>query len=393
MDKSMGRVLLISKDVLRCAYLPGYGQKEFPMPNITELAVKGTVFRRHYTAAPSTAMAFTSMFTGKYPYQTDRKKYVEVSEYEGVTLFDKFHDMGCEVRVLWDQRYVYLAQRYSKCYGKDTIIDSVDWLTKDISPHKMGEFDDLSYRPQYTEHLIEEMKKYLENTVKPVENMFLWVHLPHVLAGRNSYGSDMDVFDQIVGYFREYFDDENIFITADHGHMNGTHGKYGYGFDVNEEAIRIPFITPKLDNSSTIDFPTSNIQISDIILKRTVNRLQYVISETAYYGQPHRKMAIIKDQYKYIYEKIGGKRSLFDLEFDYAENNNLAFPEIFDVDRKRKFSINQRFYYRKWDEAHKVFEELDQIKNELWRNPPWYIDAYNKFLYLAKRTAIKILNK
>ena len=32
-------------------------------PNIDELAKKGTVFNRHYTAAASTAMAFTSMAT------------------------------------------------------------------------------------------------------------------------------------------------------------------------------------------------------------------------------------------------------------------------------------------------------------------------------------------
>ena len=57
------RIILISKDVLMKAYLTPYGNQYFEMPNLSELAQKGTVFNRHYTAAPSTAMAFTSMST------------------------------------------------------------------------------------------------------------------------------------------------------------------------------------------------------------------------------------------------------------------------------------------------------------------------------------------
>lgn len=389
----MSRVLLISKDILMCDYLPPYGQKDFEMPNIKELAEKGTVFNRHYTAAPSTAMAFTSMFTEKYPYETDRKKYVEVEEYKGVTLFDRFYDMGYETHALWDKRYIYLAHKYSKCYGKYTVFHDVDWLTKNITPHVKGKFDDLTYNPEYTETLLDEMKKFLEKIVGDKSNLFLWIHFPHVLAGRNAYGSDMDIFDTIVGYCRQWFDDDNIFITADHGHMNGTHGKYGYGFDVNESAIRIPFITPKLEGKDTIDFPTSNTQITDIILNRKVERRPYVISETAYYEQPHRKIAIIKDDYKYIFEKMGGHKKIYDVVWDKAENNNLAYPEIYDTDRKRYFSISQRIYYTKWDESKKMFSELDAIKKQIWRNPVWYIDLYYKFLFKIKRFVIKVLKK
>ena len=60
-------IVLISKDVLRKDYLPCYGNKYWKTPNIDYLVQNGIVFDRHYTAAPSTAMSFTSMFTGKYP--------------------------------------------------------------------------------------------------------------------------------------------------------------------------------------------------------------------------------------------------------------------------------------------------------------------------------------
>ncbi len=386
-------ILLISKDVLMKEYLPPYGQKEFSMPNVSELAKKGTVFNRHYTAAPSTAMAFTSMFTEKYAYETDRKKYVEVDEYVGETLFDRFYDMGYEAHTLWDSSYMHLAHRFSKCYGKHTNIHNVDWLTKAPPAHINGKFDDLTYETEYTENLFSEMKNFLEEIVGSKEKVFLWIHFPHVLAGRNSYGSDLDVFDEIVGYCREYFDDDNIFITADHGHMNGTHGKYGYGFDVFEQAINIPLITPKLEGMDEIDFPTTNTQLSDIILNRRVEKRPYVISETAYYEQPHRKMAIIMGDYKYIFEKQGSKKKIFDVVWDRAENVNLADPEIYDTDRKRYYSISQRVYYRKWDEAQEAFKKLDAIRKDLWRNPVWYKDLYYKLLFGMKLFAAKILKK
>ncbi len=374
-------------------YLVPYGNTDYLMPNISELASKGTIFERHYTAAPSTAMAFTSMFTGKYAYETDRKKYVEVDEYKGITLFDKMHELGYEIHALWDQRYLYLAHRYSKCYGKYTQFHNVDWLTKDIPPHIKGKYDDLSYRPEYTGKLLSKMHEFLDEVVGDKNNIFLWIHFPHVLAGRNSYGSDLDVFDEIVGYCRKYFDDNNIFITADHGHMNGTHGKYGYGFDVYEKAISIPLIAPKINNSSTIGFPTSNTQLEEIIINRTVSKRPYVISETAYYEQPHRKMAIITDKYKYIYEKLGKKQFLFDLEWDPGENVNFAYPEIYDEDRKRYFAISQRVYYKNWDLAFSKMKELQMIKNDIWKDPAWYIDVFERTKAKAKIYGAKILNK
>ncbi len=389
----MSNLLLISKDILIKDYLSPYGNVDYFTPNISELASMGTIFKRHYTAAPSTAMAFTSMFTGKYPYETDRKKYTEVDEYQGITLFDRLYDQGYEVKVLWDQRYVYLAQRYSKCYGKHTQFYNVEWLTKDIPPHVPGKYDDLSYRNEYTEKLLIEIRKFLDRVVGNRDNVFLWIHLPHVLAGRNTYGSDIDIFDIIVGYCREYFNDNNIFITADHGHMNGTHGKYGYGFDLYEQAINIPLITPKINSSDEILFPTSNIQLEEIVIDRKVTELPYVISETAYYEQPHRKLAIIQGKYKYVYEKQMDRRYIFDLSWDPYENVNFAYPEIYDVDRKQYFAISQRIHYKNWDVILSKLEELDSIRNKIWKNPTWYVDQYEKVKYVVKRMAVKLLKK
>ena len=71
----MKNKILISKEILRIDYLSCYGGQLWSTPNIDDLASKGTIFKRHYTSAPSTAMSISSMFTGKYPYQLNRKIY------------------------------------------------------------------------------------------------------------------------------------------------------------------------------------------------------------------------------------------------------------------------------------------------------------------------------
>ena len=203
----------------------------------------------------------------------------------------------------------------------------------------------------------------------------------------------MDVFDTIVGMCRKCFSDDNIFITADHGHMNGEHGKYGYGFDLFESAINIPLITPKIEEYDYVNFPTSNVQLEEIILNRTIHKLPFIISETAYYEQPHRKIAIIKDSFKYVYEKQTKKHYLYDLKYDPKENVNLSYPEIYDFDRRRYFSISQRIFYTNWDKAIKEFKELEKIKVNIWREPAFINRVFQSTKFRFKLFIIKILKK
>ena len=65
-------ILLLTKDAFCKEYLPLYGNKIWAgkTPNIDELAAKGMVFNRHYTAAPSTVMAFRAMSTGRFAYES-----------------------------------------------------------------------------------------------------------------------------------------------------------------------------------------------------------------------------------------------------------------------------------------------------------------------------------
>ena len=387
----MKNIIFISKDALNKHVLPTYGNKFWKTPNIDALAEKGTVFNRHYTAAGSTAMAFTAMALGKYCYETGRRVYKNETALNGNTLFDKIYAQGYECHIMWDDTYTSFAESHFKCQGEHTVIHSLPKIKQTESAHVKGKFDDVSFNDAETAIALDLIKNEFEtiqkNATKPI---FLWSHLPHVMRGRQGYGSDIDVFDAVIGYAREIFGDDDIFVSADHGHMNGWKNKYHYGFDVGEEAICIPLIAPKINDSNTIDFPTSTIQMYDILFERKVAPLPYVMCETAYYAQPKRKIAIISGKYKYCYDKETKKEYLYDLEFDPEENHNLVYPEFYDTDRFLWYSTAQCFYYPYWGEAQNELVKLRGIKNEMWKNGKFFEELYNKFMHRLKCLYTKI---
>ena len=377
----MSNIIFISKDATNKHVMPTYGNKYWKTPNIDALAEKGTVFNRHYTAAASTAMAFTSMAIGNYCYTTDRRVYNNENSMNGDTLFDKIYDAGYECHIIWDDTYTTFAKKHFRCEGVHTTVHGLKHIKQMPSKHITGTFDDISWDDSETQIALDLIKdKFNEIKDNAKKDLFLWIHLPHVMRGRQGMGSDIDVFDEVVGIARSLFGDEGIFISADHGHMNGWKNKYHYGFDVEEEAICIPLITPRVNNVPVIDFPTSTLQLLDIFLKREIKPLDYVLCETAYYAQPKRKVAVIKGKYKYSYCKSTKKETLYDLEFDKEENHNLVYPEYYDTDRFLWYSTAQCFYYPYWDEAGEVLKELRAVKDSMWKNGTPFEELYNKYL-------------
>jgi len=385
-------IIFISKDALNKHALPVYGNKYWKTPNIDELAAKGTVFNRHYTAGASTAMAFTSMAIGKYCYETGRKYYKNEEEINGNTLFDKLYNMGYSCHIVWDDTYTSFAKTHFRCEGFNTTIHSLHQIKQHETAHIKGQIDDMSFDDAETEKAVELIKhKFTEIKEGTDGNVFIWCHLPHVMRGRQGYGSDIDVLDRVIGIARELFDDDEIFISADHGHMNGWKNKYHYGFDVEEEAICIPLITPRIKGQAEINVPTSTLQMFDILYKKDFVPVEYVLCETAYYAQPKRKAAVIKGKYKYSYDKETKKEFLYDLDFDPQENHNLVYTEFYDTDRYLWYSTSQCFYYPYWDDALKALDELRSIKNAMWKNGGFAEELYNKILHRVKCLYTKIM--
>lgn len=353
---------------MMCDYLPTYGNTYWKTPNIDALAEKGTVFRRHYTAAPSTAMAFTSMLTGIYPYRLERRRYEHVDDLkDAVTLFDDLEERGYENHIIWSNNYVDETIPFSNCYGKNntTIFHNLD-LNQVIGP-SMIVYTKLERDDELAEKTLRSVLDTVDEIFSTGKKVFLWIHLPHVLLGRIAYGDDIDLMDAVVGHVRKYVSDDEMFITADHGHMNGSHGILGYAFDVYESAIHIPLITPLMENSKEIDFPTSNVNLATMILHRTIPRDTYIFSDCAYFAQPHRKLAIIKGSFKYIYNKATKSEELYDLAHDPQENINLLNYFHTDKNRMLRYAVRDVHFNPHWDEVPQIAEELRTVKDSIWR--------------------------
>lgn len=388
-------IILLSKDAFGKFYLPTYGNKHWKTPNVDELVAKGTVFNRFYTAAPSSAMAYWSMFTGKEAYESKQKNYTPVNTYEGETLFDKANNLGYETHVVWDVKWMTTAKLYSECYGKNTEIHPLIDIRQPVGAHYVHE-GSLSASKEREKETINKIDTCLNEITKTEKKVFVWMHLPHVLNGRIGYGTDIDVYDQIVGIVRKYFKDENIFLTADHGNMNGTHGKIGYGFDVYESAINIPFIAPKYGEYEEYNGVISNTNLYELIFERQIPQKKYVFSDSAYYAQLHRKLAIISERYKYIYNKQDAKEELYDLIEDPGETQNLMYDKMYDVDRFLDTPLRELYFYPYWENIENIRTEFRKVKNDVWReesSAEHFEALYQKYGKIVKRKYNKFKSK
>ncbi len=363
-DKS---TLLISKDVLRADYLGCYGSRDFKTPHIDELARKGTRFTRFYTAAPSSGMSYTAMFSGMDIHQMDRRYFGNVKQFDqSSTLFQDLEEDGCDTHVVWDKKWYTSSRRKAMVFADSTQFHNLD-IAQHVGPHGTYDRDEngrivkkLDADP--VSQIVDEIGKI---TTSPGPR-FIWLHCPHCLAGYDGYGSDIGLFDELVGRLVSDFVGD-VILTADHGHMNGEKGICCYGFHVYEGSARIPMITPNYFGTSVVDTPYSNVQIKDLILDRKLRPQEYVYCDSQYYLQLDRKLMIVRGDYKYIFSKWGGTEELYDVKFDPGETVNLLRNSYTDNLRRVTYFLDEVFHYPKWDEAKTAYEELRNEKHRIWR--------------------------
>lgn len=362
--------IIVSKDALCKDYLHFYGERayQFSTPNIDELIDKGTLFTRHYTAAPSTVMSFYSMATGKYAHETEYEMYEKCHlSVDEETIFTKAKKHGYNsCHIIWDDMWDVLLEYYD--YFRDNVaVHTLHGLRSSVGVHKKAEGDVLT-----DDEMANAALRMVEHTLTEIldtnETPFIWLHLPHVLSGRNCYGSDIDLFDEYVGMVRKHIADEDIVITADHGNMNGLKGKLAYGFDVYDKVASIPLITPRISGIKEYTENTSSVDLYNIIFEGIIPHREFIYCDSAYRAQKSRKLAIVYDKYKYIYNKRTKKEELYDLVYDPQENFSLMDDTLYDVDRKINIAISEEYYYPEWDKITLIRDKLRNEKNRIWKN-------------------------
>lgn len=373
----MKNLILLTKDAMCRDYLSVYGHKkgQFEMPNLCELVKKGTLFTRYYTAAPSTVMAYYSIATGVFAHETDIQMYEKKHTIiNGETIFTKAKKKGFEENhIIWPTGWETLPSYYD--YFKEEVsIHTLDNIKAAVGIYRKG-IEVVNDDDNLANRTLARVEAEINSILSSGRSVFLWLHLPHVLNGRTGYGSDLDLFDRYIGMIRKHFDDDCIIVSADHGNMNGVHGKLAYGFDVHDNAIRIPLITPRINGMSVCDTLLSSVDLSEILFEKKVIQREFIYSDTAYRAQKHRKLAIIYKHYKYVYNKKTDSEELYDLDYDPMENLSLMDTTFYDPDRKITLDVRDDYYYPEWDKLPLIKKIFSKEKNRIWKNGDFAIVA------------------
>lgn len=364
-------IFLFSKDAMSIEYLPLYGNTYWKTPNIDALAENGTVFYNHHTSAASTSMVFSSMLSGKYCHEFEnRKRYVHVMPNEKESIFSILQKEGYDCHILWSIDYMTGAWPYVREFGDET-------KTK-IHIVEMHQPAGIHRRPgeelKRSDEMAEQTIANIENELLSIEKQkkqFIWLHLPHVLKGRISYGDDIDLVDRILGFVRNRYGDENIYFTADHGNMNFHKNIMAYGFHVYELTCRVPLITPRIDEFRQYEGLTSHVDLITLLLEERITKRDYIFVDSQYYTQPDRKLAIIEERYKYIYNKRNKVEELYDLVWDSEERYNLLEVDRYDEDKKQLRNARELYFYPYREEAQNAYERLKSIKDSMWQVGTW----------------------
>lgn len=363
----MKKFVIISKDALCRDYLPTYGNKQWSTPNIDAIAAQGTVFTNHYTAAPSTVMSFFSMITGKFAYETGYELYEKINAvYEGETLFTKLRAAGYQCHIIWGDIWMPLPNYYN-CYRDAVQLHRIDGFRQGVGAHYKHE-GFLKPDPEKEEKTYSVVTDKIREVLESEENVFLWIHFPHVINGRVAYGSDIDLFDRYIGFIRSLVPDNCLALTADHGNMNGHKGKVGYGFDVYQPAVNIPLITPRIDGRQVISDNTSSVDLYSILFEGKYPKREFIYCDTAFKAQMHRRLAIIYKHYKYIYIKQNKSEELYDLAYDPTEEFSLMQDYIFDKDRNITVPSRELYYYPDWENIDEIRTIMRRERERMWQN-------------------------
>lgn len=125
----MNAVVFIS-DALRADHLGCYGAARIRTRTIDELAASGARFAQAVTAAPWTALAMTSIATGRYPHHHRVLDWGHEPAPGTASIFSAFgragHDVGTFV---FDDRYLFRTLPEANVLGRtDTLDPAIAWL-------------------------------------------------------------------------------------------------------------------------------------------------------------------------------------------------------------------------------------------------------------------------
>jgi len=235
------------------------------------------------------------------------------------------------------------------------------------------------------EQFLQGFKSTLKSAFKVTDDQgfLLFLHLPHILPGYISYGSDISFFDEIIGMIENQFHGARLILTSDHGYMNFAKGISGYAFDLWNPALNVPFLTSRKINGFA-GFNTCHSQLHELIFDGIFSKKDFIFIETAYQLQANRKVAVIYEDYKLIYNKLSNKFEMYDFIFDKDENFNLLGDTIFEWNRGKFYNKFAMYYYPNRDKIQPFYELMREVINNANLKQGLIADNFFRFIWYLK---------
>ena len=265
-------VVLIVIDALRQDHVGCYGYGRPTSPVIDSLAAESIVFENAITHAPWTKTSFATMMTSLYPHQHGVTDWESIMPDSLVTLPELLRDNGYSTIALINM--LGIARRFKVLDGIDTMSpaakterdalkstdDAIDLMKQSGRPFFIiiHYFDvHWPYRPPYRYLDLVKVEGdpdplSLQGTRgRTVSRLSPGQNIPEedfIAAQIMMYDGCIRFVDDNVARIISFLEEAGLreetalIITADHGEAFWEHGFGSHGFDLHEEAIRVPLI-------------------------------------------------------------------------------------------------------------------------------------------------------
>jgi arylsulfatase A-like enzyme len=371
--------LLITIDGVRKDRLGIYNYRNNNLtPNINKISSESLVFDNLCSAATSTGMCFSSIFTGRYQYEFKKKFFGDSTNPFADNIFKYYEDKKFNTYVFLNERFKphhKLINSFSKAKHFWTGAENLDKNKGSLNPLDQA--------------------KHLDNILSlERSNFFSWIHLwgfsspSNIFLQNNSFDYDARVneLDNAIGYlFEKYKHICQIFIFSDHGYSLLEKNKWSYGADgsnLSEEVISVPFLIYDGENKGRNKNLVSQKDIINLI-KFPKKRIQYnsiyALTETRYEDQPDKSLSLRYKNFKLI-KDFNNKYFFYDLNNDHNENINYFSNKFFKLTRDENGNHpNKKPYIIRND-----YKKILQISNRMKRKvDSIYSDSFlNKLRFL-----------
>ncbi|MBA94196.1 MAG: hypothetical protein CMP21_00275 [Rickettsiales bacterium] len=347
-----------------------YGEPITPFLN--ELEKSSLVVENFYANSIQSAKARVSLFLSLIP-SISNKMTTQFTDLNVLSMADVMEQNGygsvlfhaCDLNG-FDNSYIFFRDRgfimeTVKSYLKE---DDSPYIWRSWGPEDnvffkrfFDYYDQQNFKDQPMFYSLITVASHVPFSIVPKERRLLYENPQSI---HEEYANSMHLVDKGIAVFfdelkkRGLYDSSIVIITSDHTIPMGEHGIYHQEAGYYEESFRIPFYVhwPNQIKPQVITKPFSQLDIAPTILDMIdadVSKHSFmgrsIFSdriEPVYLIQPYGKhLAIVDWPYKFIWHSRSGTASVYDLEKDPMETNNIVRELPADIYAAFKKSLNQ----------------------------------------------------